>query len=60
MAILDDGAAVVWPRPLKLNVTTSALSSARFLNVATPPLTAIVVVPRSGPEPLASEAVIVE
>ena len=35
----------------------SAVSSARFVNVATPPETVTVVVPWSGPVPLASAAV---
>ena len=39
------------------SVMVSAVASARFVNVATPPETVTVVVPSSGPEPVFSEAV---
>ena len=44
--------ALVRLPPVNLSEIVSALSSARFVNVATPPDTVTVVVPWSGPAPL--------
>ena len=58
MKTLLDGPAVK-PPPAKLSEMIPAVLSARPTNVATPPDSVAVVVPRSGPLPLASDAVII-